>query len=258
MHNNPYQERLTMRDYNKECSIFNINDPEKKYEYSFDKLLRRYMLRSFLPFLSSGKALELGCFQGEFTEMLIDHFADITVVEAADTLVEYVRNRVGYRVKFINSVFETVELQDKYDAIFLIHTLEHLDDPVFILRKINSWLSDQGLLFLAVPNANAPSRQIAVKMGLISHNTAVTEAEFAHGHRKTYAFDSLEKDTIDAGLNIVHRGGIFFKALANFQFDKLLNTDIISDSYLEACYKLGMQYPDLCASIFLVCKKGLI
>ena len=101
-----------------------------------------------------------------------------------------------------------------------------------------------------------PSRQIAVKMGLISHNTAVTPAEAAHGHRCTYSFDTLERDAVSAGLTVVHRSGIFFKALANFQWDSILKTDIISKEYLEGCYKLGQQYPDLCASIFLVCGKG--
>ena len=52
------------------------------------------------------------------------------------------------------------------------------------------------------------------------------------------------------------RSGTFFKALANFQWDKLLKTDIISQEYLEGCYKLGQQYPDLCSSIFLMCEKG--
>jgi len=242
-----------MRDYNKE---YQASEPSQKYEYDFDKLLRRYMMRAFQPFLPRGKALELGCFEGEFTELLVKAYDDVTVVEAADTLVAFTQNRVGSGVKFIHSVFETLELEEKYDAIFLIHTLEHLDDPVLVLGKINTWLSKQGRLFLVVPNANAPSRQIAVKMGLISHNTAVTESEFIHGHRKTYTLETLEKDAADAGLNVVHRSGVFFKALANFQFDQLMGTDIISDGYLEGCYKLGSQYPDLCASIYLVCEKG--
>jgi hypothetical protein len=41
---------------------------------------------------------------------------------------------------------------------------------------------------------------------------------------------------------------------ANFQWDKLLNTDIISAEYLEGCYQLGQIYPDICSSIF--CEKG--
>jgi hypothetical protein len=55
---------------------------------------------------------------------------------------------------------------------------------------------------------------------------------------------------------VVHRSGIFFKALANFQWDRLLETDIVSEGYLEGCYQLGQRYPDLCSSIFLMCERG--
>ena len=132
--------------------------------------------------------------------------------------------------------------------------LEHLDDPITVLKRIRTeWLAEGGHFFVACPNANAPSRQIAVRMGLISHNSAVTPAESEHGHRCTYSLDTLERDAVAAGFNVVHRSGIFFKALANFQWDKLLQTDIVSPEYLDGCYKLGQVYPDLCSSIFLVC-----
>ena len=145
----------------------------------------------------------------------------------------------------------------KYDNIILTHVLEHIDNPVTLLKKINDeWLSDNGRFFLVCPNANAPSRQIAVKMGLITHNSAVTPAEKEHGHVITYTLDTLERDAKAAGLKVVIRSGIFFKALANFQWDRLLQTDIISKEYLDGCYDLGQQYPDLCSSIFLVCEKG--
>ena len=136
--------------------------------------------------------------------------------------------------------------------------MEHLDDPISVLKRINDeWLTDNGRLFLVCPNANAPSRQIAVKMGLISHKTAVTAAEAEHGHRITYTLDTLERDANAAGLEILNSSGIFFKALANFQWDQLLKTNIISENYLEGCYKLGHEYPQLCSSIFLLCKKGI-
>jgi 2-polyprenyl-3-methyl-5-hydroxy-6-metoxy-1,4-benzoquinol methylase len=144
-----------------------------------------------------------------------------------------------------------------YDNIVLTHVLEHLDDPIKVLKRVNTeWLSEDGRCLLVCPNANAPSRQIAVKMGLISHNAAVTVAEAAHGHRRTYSLDTLERDAVAAGLRVQHRSGIFFKALANFQWDQLLGTDIISNEYLDGCYALGQQYPDLCSSIFLVCARG--
>jgi 2-polyprenyl-3-methyl-5-hydroxy-6-metoxy-1,4-benzoquinol methylase len=239
------------RDYNAEHK-----DGARKYAYEFDSLLRRYMMRTLEPFLPSGKALEMGCYTGEVTEMLAGRFADLTVIEASEELVRAARARLNGRARFLQGTFETVEVTERYDAIFLMHTLEHLDDPVLVLRRVNGWLTASGRLFVVVPNANAPSRQIAVQMGLIPFNSAVTDGERAHGHRKTYSLDTLERDVLDAGLRILHRGGVFFKPLANYQFDKLIGGDVISDEYLEGCYRLGMHYPDLCASIYVVCEKA--
>jgi 2-polyprenyl-3-methyl-5-hydroxy-6-metoxy-1,4-benzoquinol methylase len=257
------------RDHNREyqdVAAETEGGRERKYAYDFDYVHRGYMMRAFAPFLPSGRALEMGCYLGEFTKLLAARFDDLTVVEAASDLIAAAREqplgdaagggKLGDRVRFICSTFEALNTDERYDAIFLMHTLEHLDDPVGVLRKVNGWLSERGLLFLVVPNANAPSRQIAVKMGLIAHNSAVTDGEARHGHRRTYAFDTLEHDARAAGLRVAHRGGVFFKPLANYQFDKLMKTDIIDQGYLDGCYELGMQYPDLCASIYLLCGKG--
>ena len=243
------------RNYNLELK----DTSEHKYAYEFDfDIMHPFMLKSFIPFFNEGNFLELGSFKGNFTKRFLPYFNDVTCVEASDEAIEIAKKNLNNsNVKFIHSLFETVTLPSKYDNIVLTHVLEHIDDPIGLMKRINDeWLSDSGRFFLVCPNANAPSRQIAVKMGLISHNSAVTPAEKEHGHNITYTLDTLERDAKAAGLNVVHRSGIFFKALANFQWDRLLNTDIISKEYLEGCYQLGQQYPDLCSSIFLMCEKG--
>jgi len=242
------------RDYNRELS--NSGDAEYTYRFDLD-VMHPLMIRAFEPFFRPGSMLELGSHTGQFTERFLQYFDDVTCVEASDVALAEAKDRLGDRVTFVNDVFENVSLPRRYDNVVLTHVLEHLDDPVAVLRRVESeWLSERGRLFLACPNANAPSRQIAVKMGLIASNSAVTDSEAEHGHRRTYALDTLERDAVGAGLSVRHRSGIFFKALANFQFDRLLQTDIISDAYLEGCYSLGQQYPDLCSSIFLVCERG--
>lgn len=242
------------RDYDAEFK--DTSDHQYAYNFDFD-VMHKYMLRSFEPFLKTGSMLELGSFQGDFTRRLLPLCDDITCVEASGEAIATAREALGGKVTFVQDLFETVDLPRKYDNIVLTHVLEHLDDPVGVMKRINDeWLAEGGRFFLVCPNANAPSRQIAVKMGLITHNSAITPAEDAHGHRITYSLDTLERDASAAGLHIVHRSGIFFKALANFQWDQLLKTDIISDEYLEGCYALGQQYPDLCSSIFLMCEKG--
>lgn len=229
-----------------------------KYAYNFDfDIMHPYMIKSFTPFFKEGNLLELGSYKGDFTKRIIPFFEDVTCVDASSEAIDVAKKELGDRVRFINAAFETVNLPVRYDNVVLTHVLEHLDDPVAVLKRINNeWLTDTGRLFLVCPNANAPSRQIAVKMGLISHNSAVTLAESKHGHKITYSLDTMEREVKSAGLNVIHRSGIFFKALANFQWDRLLNTDIISPEYMEGCYQLGQQYPDLCSSIFLVCEKG--
>lgn len=233
---------------------------DRRYAYDFDYRMHEYVLRTFDPLLpKNGRALEMGCYKGEFTKRLLKRFNDVTVIEgASDLIAEAKKNAIapaGKKVKFIEGQFETVKQGEQFDAIFLIHTLEHLTDPLPVLKRIREWLSPNGKLFLVVPNANAPSRQIAVKMGLISHNSAVTEGERLHGHRCTYSLDTLERDAKEAGFNVHARGGVFFKPFANFQLDKMLSSGAISEEYLEGCYQLGMTYPDLCASIYLVCGK---
>jgi 2-polyprenyl-3-methyl-5-hydroxy-6-metoxy-1,4-benzoquinol methylase len=244
------------RDYNLELK----DTLDHKYAYNFDiDVMHPYMIKSFESFYVSGSVLELGSSKGDFTKHLLPHFDDITCVEASNEAIEIAKEVIGDKVKYINGLFEDISLTNKYNNIILTHVLEHTTNPVTILKKINNeWLSDNGVFFLVCPNANAPSRQIAVKMGLITHNSAVTSAEKEHGHQITYTLDTLERDAQLAGLNVIHRSGIFFKALANFQWDMLLNTDIISKEYMDGCYKLGQQYPDLCSSIMLVCKKGSI
>ena len=242
------------RDYNNE--LRDITGSRYAYSFDFD-VLHPYMLRSFEPFFRNGSMLELGSHEGTFTQRLLGYFKDVTCVEASDAAIVKAKARLGGGAQFVNDRFETVKLNRTFDNIVLTHVLEHLDDPVAVLKRVQTeWLADSGRLFLVCPNANAPSRQIAVKMGLISHATAVTPSEKEHGHRCTYTLDTLERDARAAGLRVIQRAGIFFKAFANFQWDRLLGTDIVSKEYIEGCYQLGQIYPDLCASIFLLCEKG--
>lgn len=246
---------MNKRDFNKESSGVT-------YFYNFDRdIMHPFMIKSFMPYLRKGNLLELGSYKGDFTRRLLDIpiIEDITCVEAAGDAVYMLKQTFtdNDRVNSIHSMFETVTLPVKYENIVCTHVLEHLDDPVTVLKRINDeWITDDGHLLLVCPNANAASRQIAVAMGLISHNSAVTPSEAQHGHKRTYSMETLFYDIARAGLLVVHGSGIFFKALANFQWDKLLETDIVSPEYLEGCYQVGKLYPDLCASIFLVCKKG--
>ncbi|MGI0116870.1 class I SAM-dependent methyltransferase [Zooshikella sp. RANM57] len=235
------------------------NNQERDYFYQFDRHMHGFMLQKFLPHFPDkpNKALELGCFEGAFSTLIQPYFSELTLVEGANQAAEKTRHLFSSycltsSVEVICERFERLQLNQRFDCIFLLHVLEHIEAPNKLLQGIKHWLAPEGKLFLACPNAMAASRQIAVKMGLISAPEAVTEGERLHGHYRTYALDTLSTEVNNAGLAIVERGGICFKPLANFQLDKAFEQKIIDDAFLEGCFQLGDEYPELCASVFVI------
>src|ERR687888_447053 len=73
---------MITRDYNAE-----YKDGARKYAYRFDTVLRGYIMRTLDPFLPPGKALEMGCYTGDVTELIAARYADVTVIEASEELV---------------------------------------------------------------------------------------------------------------------------------------------------------------------------
>lgn len=251
----PSVEDKIRRSLDLDQELDQLNQIAEDYDLSpFDRQMRHYMMRSLQPHLRAGKALEMGCFHGEFTALLAETYPDLTVVEAANAFIAKTQQRVGPQVRFIHSLFETFAPQERYDAIFLLHVLEHLQDPVAVLAQAKTLLQPGGRIYLVVPNGMAASRQIAVKMGVLSHLTDLSAADIKHGHRRVYCLDTLAQDAQSAHLQVIFRGGIFFKPLANFQFDQLMGTELLNDAFMEACFQLGQEHPTMCASIFLVCQ----
>jgi 2-polyprenyl-3-methyl-5-hydroxy-6-metoxy-1,4-benzoquinol methylase len=240
-----------MRNFDEEAQ----EQPGKKYNYDFDAIVRRYMMREFADHFTAGPALELGCYHGDSTVELAKSFTDLTVIEASAEAISVAQARVSPGVKFVNAPIEEAEFDRRFTSIFMINTLEHVENAHSALTRAAGWLEAGGKLFVLVPNADAASRQIAVHMGIVDHNEAVTAAEWRHGHRRTYSFDTLERDLRVCGLSVKARGGLIFKALANFQFDRAIAAGIIDESYVDGCYKLGCLHPTLCASIFAIAGK---
>ena len=220
----------------------------------FDLRMRDYMMRTFQPWFQDGACLQVGCAHGDQTSLLLQRFEDLTVLEPDTVFITHTRERLGDRAVFVQALLEDYETDQRFDTIMFSHVLEHVADPVMALRRLRALLRPGGRLYVVVPNAEAPSRRIAVKMGLFSHLEGLSEADEAAGHRRVYRLDALQRDVAEAGLTAEHSGGIFYKPLANFQFNALIGTPLIEDAFLEACYALGRERPSECASIFVVAR----
>jgi len=242
--------------------VAKLDEVAKVYDESdFDRRMRFWMWCTLKQYIkpSYESALEVGCYRGWFTYWLHGTpWQHITVAEPCQEFIDITKKSfIPGVVKFEKTLFENYDPDGRFDAIFMVHTLEHFDDPVAMLSRAKGMLKIGGQIYIVVPNAEAVSRRLAVKMGRLPSLTDQSEADIKHGHRRVYSLDTLQKDCRSAGLKPRHTGGIFFKALANFQIDGI-RTDTedkyLSPEYMEACYQLGFEYPSMCASIYAVCE----
>jgi 2-polyprenyl-3-methyl-5-hydroxy-6-metoxy-1,4-benzoquinol methylase len=221
----------------------------------FDAAMRGYMMRALSPFFREGPCLQVGCAHGDQTTLLAERFADLTVVEAARAFLDAAAARAGPGVRFVESLIEDFHTDARFQTILFSHVLEHVVDPVAALAHLGGLLAPGGRLCVVVPNAEAASRRIAVKMGVLEDPEMLSEADLAAGHRRVYRLDTLTRDARRAGLAIIDTGGIFFKPLANFQFDALMGGPLVGEAFMEGCYQLGREHPTFCASIYLIAER---
>lgn len=221
-----------------------------------DKLIKNLAVRTFKSYMHPGKtALEFGCCDGFMTGLISEYVDQLTVVDGSQTFIEMAKKRVPSNIEFVHSLFEDFQPNRKFDYIFATYVLEHVNDSIGFLKMAGKLLSDDGLLFIVVPNARALSRQLARHMGLLDDLFVLTPNDINHGHRRVYDRISLNRDIEVAGLLQVGQGGLLLKLLADFQMDTLIETGVLGELQLDGLYKMGFEYPDLAGSLFSVCRR---
>lgn len=180
------------------------------------------------------------------TQFLVDEFNSLTVVEGASELLAQIPERENL-VK-VHSLFEDYEPNELFNSIIMEHILEHVDEPIPLLKRVIQWLAPGGKLFIGVPNGNSIHRLVAVKMGLLEYPCQLNSRDHALGHRRVYTSDTLRENIEQAGISVEVIGGVYFKPLSNKQIQ-----DHWDESMIQGFYELGKDFPELAAEIYAVC-----
>jgi len=142
----------------------NINHYKNNVEYGEafkkkEKMLARkrnvknrikYLKKYFSDFKNK-KFLEVGSHEGLFLKELQLLGSDILGIEPSERAANYAASE---GVKTIKASFEEAfaNIKEKFDAIFLFHVLEHMEDAEDCLKKIKSLLKQNGFIFIEIPN----------------------------------------------------------------------------------------------------------
>lgn len=233
------EEKNNLQEISKR-SLYSVGIMPEAMLYCF-KVMKRY--------LRNGPLLEMGPAEGVMTERLATLGLPLTVVEGSSLFCENLQRRFR-QIRVVNALFEEFEPDALFDNIIMGHVLEHVEDPIALLKKAHSWMNDRGLIFCAVPNARSLHRQAAVIMGLLPREDALNALDLHHGHRRVFTPESLRNVFHEAGFRIEVFGGYFLKPLSNGQIEGSWTKEMV-DAFLQ----MGERYPDIAGEIYVVATK---
>lgn len=211
-----------------------------------DRILIDFRFDTLKKFMKGPAGLELGPADGVMTRHLVAQFERLTVVDAALPLLNQIPTYPN--LTKIHSLFEDFAPMERFNTIIMEHILEHVDDPVALLRSGKKWLAQEGRILAGVPNAQSIHRLAAVKMGLLETPDTLNPRDLAQGHRRVYTPKTFRSDIEKAGLKIAEMGGVFLKPLSNQQIE-----DHWSPQMIKGFYELGRDFPEFTADIYAVC-----
>ena len=142
--------------------------------------------------------LDIGCSNGVF----LDLFAGSETWGVEPSGSGDAAKKKGHKI--LKTIFEKAKLPSNYfDLVIMNHTLEHMDDPQSVLKKIGILLKEDGVLFLDVPNFGSLSSKILGKRW-----PYLLPLE----HKHQFTKESLAKLLEDNEFKVLHwesRSGIF-------------------------------------------------
>lgn len=167
------------------------NDDHHKFEPA-RKIVARLKERGLLRVY--GAVLDLGSGMGHALTYLRDRHdakARYDAIEPSPTCRDHlVGEGFGHLTTDVYADWDSAA-QGRYDLVIMRHVLEHFHDPLAVLKKVRAVLSEEGLLYVAVPDALHPTRPLR------SHFFRVV-------HISYFSRNSLSAMLGLAGLEVMH------------------------------------------------------
>jgi 2-polyprenyl-3-methyl-5-hydroxy-6-metoxy-1,4-benzoquinol methylase len=160
----PTPQRLASyynRDYFDDPSLF----PDQQFALAVAP--RRAMdVESYVQ--RRGSLLEIGAGHGAFLASMQRRGWEVHGIDFAPAAVEQARRR--YQLALFCGAPEDYQPSGLFDAICLFQCLEHLPDPVHVLRYCRAWLVRGGVLVIEVPHADSVDMKFSADRTRLSYD----------------------------------------------------------------------------------------
>jgi len=212
------------------------------YDFDNEILLTWYPQRVLHHAGSARSLLELGLGHGYATEIFSHQFQRHVVLEGSPAVIRnFLDKHPDCGSEIIETWFEKFSTDERFDVIVMGFILEHVDDPLLILRRFRDFLAPGGKMFLAVPNAEVLNRRLGQLAGLLDDVTTLSENDLLLGHKRFYDVTSFCADIALAGCTVDRMEGIYLKPFTTSQIVSLQ----LDRKIIDALCVVGIDYPEL-------------
>ena len=149
-----------LQDAATECALKRLGYPIECSKEILPRLLstlpsiRRYAILSVLglPSSKTGSLLDVGCGNGHFISRMRSFGWKVFGIDPDPTAVSY-GSKQGLHIR--TGIVADLPETERYDVISLSHVVEHVSDPVALLRECAKRLQPNGRLIIATPNIDS-------------------------------------------------------------------------------------------------------
>ncbi|MCZ6673896.1 MAG: class I SAM-dependent methyltransferase, partial [Verrucomicrobia bacterium] len=127
---------------------------DQAYENSRNErfLQSEALLRKLKKYQKSGKLLDVGAGSGILVEAAIKSGYDATGIEPSTWLQE---QAVKQNLPVTKGILSDVPEEKKYDTITVIDVIEHVADPIGLLKEVGARLKEQGVAMIVTPDCRS-------------------------------------------------------------------------------------------------------
>jgi SAM-dependent methyltransferase len=212
------------------------------YDFDNEILLTWYPQRILHHAGAARSLLELGLGHGYTTDIFSQRFERHVVLEGSPAVIGHFRDKhPDCNAEIVETWFENFATDERFDLIVMGFILEHVDDPLLVLRRFREFLAPGGRMFLAVPNAEVLNRRLGQLAGLLDDVTSLSENDHLLGHKRFYTVDTLSADIARAGCGVDRLEGIYLKPFTTRQIVSLQ----LDCKVIDALCTVGVNYPEL-------------
>ncbi len=164
---------VALRDYVRNSVLEEIGYktvPLTKLQKALQPLFIKFFYKSalydqgnrFPSFVSGGKALDIGCGNGNFLNLLKQHGWDVKGIDLSKKAAATAKEVFDIDV-FVGNTEDAPFTDNSFDYIHMSHSIEHLPNPVTTLSKALKLLKPNGKIYVETPNIDSYTARVCGK-----------------------------------------------------------------------------------------------